>query len=69
MTAFEFRDARIVYCNKGAGTGNLFGYEGQRIISGEEGLGKVGGVDAEVIKMAADLLPPDGGEGDGAFGG
>ena len=39
--------------------GNLFGYEEWGITSGEEGLGEVGSVSAEVIRAAADSSPPD----------
>ena len=66
----EFREARIVCGNKGAGVvmgglegpdgmrievmGNLFGFEGGGIISGEEGLGKVDDVGVDVIRVAVD---------------
>ena len=46
----------------------MFGNEGWRINSSEEGLGGVGGVGVEVIQVAADLPPPnDQREWDGAF--
>ena len=37
------------------GTGNLLGDKGRGITSGKEGLGEVGGVGVEVIRMAADM--------------
>ena len=65
---FEFREARIVGGDKGAGVGvmdgmrkegkrNLFGNEGWGITSDEEGLGEVSDVDAWVT---ADVTPTDG---------
>ena len=39
--------------------GNLFVYEGWRIVSGEKGLGEFGSVGVQVISMAADSLPQD----------
>jgi hypothetical protein len=36
-----------------------FGYEGWGITSSEEGLGKVGGVGVEVIRVIVDSLPPN----------
>ena len=42
----------------------------EEITSGEEGLDEVGGVGVEIIRVAADSLPPDGQRGrDGEFSG
>ena len=80
---FEFRVARIVGGDEGAGVGvmgglsrldgmrekgNLLGIVGRGITSVEEGLGEVRGV--VVIWVTADVLPPDAQrEGNGEFGG
>ena len=75
---FEFREARIVSGNKGAGDGimgrlRVTWWHGKFVwlwgIEGEEGLCAIDGVSVEVIKMAADSLFLEGQrEGDG-FGG
>jgi len=52
------------------GTGNLVGDEGRGITSVEEGLVEVSGVGVKVIRVTADVLPPDSQRiGNGAFGG
>ena len=49
--------------------GNLLGNEGRGITS-VEGLGEVSGIGEEVIRVTADVPPPDGKKvGNGAFGG
>ena len=48
--------------------GNLLGYEGRGITS-VEGLGEVCGIGVEVIRVTADVPPPNGQRvGNGAFG-
>jgi hypothetical protein len=47
-------------CMRKEAMGNIFGYEGQGIISDEQGLAEVGGVGVEIIQVAADLPPTDG---------
>ena len=71
--AFEFREARLIWGNKGTGvvvmggvdgkrmegTGKLSGYEQSGITSGEEELDEVDGVGMEIIRVPADLPPLD----------